>query len=168
MKKIILLLSGIVISNYMNSQAGITQKDKDFVKEAGEGGLMEVKLGELAQSKGTSSSVMNLGKSMVEDHTKANNELKQLASAKNIPFPTTLSEKGQKAYDRLSKKDGKAFDKAYTHCMVKDHKKDICAFKKEAKKGDDKELKTWASNIVPTLEHHKEMAKEACKSVRKS
>jgi putative membrane protein len=168
MKKTILIVAGIIIANCISAQNSVTQKDKDFVKEAGEGGLMEVKLGQLAQSKGTSSSVMNLGKSMVEDHTKANDELKQLASAKSISFPTTLSGKGQKTYDKLSKKEGKAFDKAYTHCMVKDHKKDICAFKKESKKGDDKELKTWASNLVPTLEHHKEMAKDACKSIRKS
>ena len=51
--------------------------------------------------------------------------------------------------------------------MVKDHKEDICAFKKEAKKGNETDIKTWASNTLPTLEHHKQMSIEACKDVHK-
>jgi len=165
MKKNILILAAVICSSAVNAQSN---RDKDFAKEAAEGGLLEVKLGELAKSRGTTAAVRDLGDQMVTDHSKANNELKTLVASKNIPVPTTLSEKAQKCYDKLAKKEGKAFDKAYTHSMVKDHKKDLCKFKKEAKKGDDAELKSWAANKVPTLEHHKEMSKDACKEVRKS
>ena len=158
----------IILLGAFNVQAQntVSERDKKFAVEAAEGGLMEVKLGELAQVNGLSEAVKNLGSQMAADHSKANNELRSLASTKNITLPTTLSEKGMRAYDKLSKKQGKDFDKAYTKCMVKDHKKDICEFKKEAKKGSDSDLKSWASNTVSTLEHHKEMSIEACKAVK--
>jgi putative membrane protein len=165
MKKIIVMASVLICAETIKAQSN---RDKDFAKEATEGGLLEVKLGELAKSRGTTQEVRDLGSQMVSDHSKANNELKTLVASKNISVPTSLNEKGQKCYDKLAKKEGKAFDKAYTHAMVKDHKKVICKFKKEAKKGDDAELKSWASNTVSTLEHHKEMSKDACKAVKKS
>lgn len=149
----------------LNAQT-FSEKDTKFVKAAADAGLMEVKLGELAQANGTSQEVKNLGSMMVTDHTKANNELKALAAKKNIALPEAMSAKAQKHYEMLAKKQGADFDKAYSKCMVKDHKKVICMFKKEAKKGDDAELKQWASNTVPTLEHHKQMSEETCKAVK--
>lgn len=164
MKKIVLTIAFILCICYVGAQS---EKDRKFAKEAAETGSMEIKLGELAQSKGTTAEVKTLGSHMVTDHTKSNNELKTIAASKNIPLPTALNDKGQRAYEKLSKKEGKKFDKAYTQCMVKHHKKSICKFKKQAKKGDDAELRSWASNTLPVLEHHKEMSKEACKSVKK-
>lgn len=137
------------------------EKDADFAVKAADGGMLEVQLGELAQSKGMSQAVKDLGKMMVEDHTKANEELKALAQTKNISLPTTLSEDCQKKYDDIASKNGKDFDKAFTDHMVKDHKKDVDAFKKEADKGEDPDLKSWAAGKVPTLEHHLDMAKSA-------
>ena len=165
MKKTTLALAIVIITGVVKAQS---ERDKKFAIEAAEAGLMEIKLGELAKSKGTTTAVKDLGGHMVTDHTKGSNELKTLAASKNIILPASLSEKGQKAYDKLAKKEGKDFDKAYTHCMVKDHKKVICKFKKEVKKGDDAELKSWASHTLPTLKHHEEMSKDACKQVKKS
>lgn len=164
-KKTTLVLAVLLITGAAKAQS---ERDKEFVKEATEIGLMEVKLGELAKSKGVSLAVKDLANNIVQDHTKSNEELKTLVTLKNISIPTSLSEKGQKAYDHLSKKEGKSFDKAYTHCMVKSHKKAICKFKKQAKKGDDAELRSWASNSVLKLEHHKEMSKDACKAAKRS
>lgn len=164
MKKIFLTIA-IFSTCYIQSQS---DRDRKFAREVAEDGLMEIKLGELAQSKGTTAEVKTLGSHMITDHTKANNELRSLAIKKNIPLPTALSDKGQKTYEKLSKKEGKKFDKCYTRMMVKDHKKEICKFKKQAKKGEDAELRSWASTTIPTLEHHKEMSKEACKSMKKS
>jgi putative membrane protein len=146
----------------------IPEKDVKFAKEAADGGMMEVRLGELAQTNGSSVEIKNLGNMMVSDHTKANNELKALAAQKNISLPTSLSEKAQKQYDKLAKKQGRDFDKAYSKCMVHDHKKDICEFKKESKKGGDADLKQWASTTLPTLEHHKQMSVETCKTIHKN
>jgi len=166
MKKIIVTFICFIGALAINAQT-VSDRDKKFVDCALHDGMMEVKLGELAQSNASSAEVKNLGKHMIDDHTKAGNELKAMAERKRLPVPSALTEKQQKAYDKLAQKKGTDFDKAYSHCMVKDHKKAICKFKKEAKKGDDSELKTWADKIVPTLEHHKHMSEQTCKDVRK-
>lgn len=137
------------------------ENDTEFAVSAADGGLLEVQLGELAQSNASSQQVKTFGKMMVAEHTKANAELKALAAQKNISLPTVLSDDSQKKYEDLAAKNGKEFDDEYTDFMVKDHKMDIDKFSKQADKGDDQELKSWASGKLSALEHHLEMAKEA-------
>ena len=165
MKKIILIATIIINAFFVNAQNSISESDKKFAVEAAEGSLMEVKLGELAQANAASPQVKELGSHMINDHTKANDELKSLANTKGIVLPATMSKKGQKMYDKLSKKQGAEFDKAYTKCMVKDHKKDIDEFKKEEKNVNDPELKAWVAKTIPTLEQYKQMSETACKAV---
>jgi putative membrane protein len=141
-------------------------KDSDFATEAANGGLLEVKLGELAKSKGQSQDIRNLGTHMVTDHSKANEELKTLAAGRRMTLPTSLDKACQKKYDELSKKSGADFDKAYAKMMVEDHEKDVAKFKKEAEKGDDPEFKAWAAKTLPTLEHHLAMSREAHQKIK--
>jgi putative membrane protein len=166
MKKIILTLCLATFGLAIIAQP-LSEKDKKFINEAAEGGLMEVKLGELAASKGNSEAVKTLGQHMVTDHTKANSELHALAARKNVTLPSSLSKKGQKEYDMLSKKEGAKFDKCYSKMMVKDHKKDVHEFKEATEEVSDAELKSWAANTLPTLQHHLDMSKETCDKVKK-
>jgi putative membrane protein len=124
-----------------------------------------VQLGKLALTNSSAPAVKKFANMMIEDHTKANAELKALAEKKNITVPAVLSNKNQDDYNDLSKKKGADFDKAYTSFMVKDHKDDIDEFKKEADKGTDADLKDWASGKVPVLQHHLEMAQMADSTV---
>jgi putative membrane protein len=139
--------------------------DTHFAKEAAQGGMAEVKLGQLAQHKGVSDSVKNFGERMVDDHSKAGDKLKDLASHENITLPTDISAKDQVIYDRLSKLNGAAFDRAYAKDMVKDHEADVAAFQKEANAGKLDSLKGFASDTLPTLQDHLKEAKEMMKSV---
>lgn len=164
MKTTILALGGLFFC--LLCQAQVSEKDRKFAMDAAQGGLYEVQLGQLAQTKGLSPQVKDLGKMMADDHSRANDELSAMAMRKGISLPTTLDEKHQKAYDKLAQEQGSSFDKKYSHCMVKDHKKDLCHFKKQAKKGTDTELKSYASAKVPVLEHHLHMAKQTCKSTK--
>lgn len=141
--------------------------DTKFAVKAANGGLMEVQLGKLAQTKGTSPKVIEFAKMMVEDHSKANKELMAIAGAKTITLPAILDNKTQKDYNDLAKLNKGEFDKAYTDYMVKDHKEDIDAFEKEAKDGKVAELKAFAAKTVPILKHHLEMAKQADDAVKK-
>jgi len=142
--------------------------DADFAVAAADGGMMEVQLGKLAQEKGMSKQIKDLGAMMVKDHSTANDELKTAAKAKNITLPETLSDKCQKKVQDLTAKAGADFDNAYADLMVSDHKEDIDAFKKEAEKGNDAQLSAWAKGKVPTLEHHLMTAEAAKKAVDKS
>lgn len=143
------------------------EEDTEFAVAAADGGMLEVQLGKLAQTNSTMANVKAFGQMMVDAHSKANEELKTLAAQKNITLPTTLSDKNQKRYNDLAAKTGKDFDDAYTEFMVKDHKDDIDKFKREADKGKDADLKSWAAGKVATLEHHLEMAKQAEAAVDK-
>ena len=93
---------------------------------------------------------------MVKDHSKANDELKALASQKNITLPDSLSEDKQKKYKDLAEKKGTDFDKAYVSLMVDDHKQDIKEFEEASKDAKDAEVKAWAAGKLPTLNHHLE------------
>jgi putative membrane protein len=136
------------------------EKDTEFAVAAADGGMLEVQLGELAQTNGASAGVKEFGKTMADEHGKANAELKALAASKNITLPGALSDKCQKKYNDLVEKKGADFDKDYIDLMVSDHKDDIDKFEKEADKGNDADVKTWASGKLPTLRHHLEMAQQ--------
>jgi len=135
------------------------EDDTEFAVTAADGGMVEVKLAELAQTNGSSKAVKDFAQNMIKDHSKANEELKALAKQKNITLPMSLSDDKQKDYDDMAKKKGKDFDKAYASYMVDDHQEDIKEFEKAAKDGKDPEVKSWAAGKVATLQHHLEMAK---------
>jgi putative membrane protein len=139
--------------------------DAHFAKEAAQGGMAEVKLGELAEEKGSNDSVKSFGKRMVDDHSKAGDKLKEVASRESITLPTDISAKDQATYDRLAKLNGVAFDRAYARDMVKDHEADVAAFQREASGGKDDSLKSFASETLPTLQDHLKQAKEMMKTV---
>lgn len=131
--------------------------DKKFVMDAASGGMAEVKLGQLAQDKGSSDFVKQFGQKMVQDHSKANDDLKAVAQKDNITIPSDLNAKDQATYDRLSKLSGAAFDSAYTKAMMMDHKKDIADFQKEANSGMNADVKDFAGKTLPTLKQHQQM-----------
>ncbi len=101
---------------------------------------------------------------MVDDHTKANDELKQAASKSGIPVPESLDSKHQSRIDKLSKLSGAEFDKAYIKDQLKDHQTDVQEFKEEAQNGTDPNIKAFASTALPVLQHHLEMVKDLNKS----
>lgn len=128
--------------------------DEKFMRDAAEGGVSEIDLGKLAQEKGQSPEVKEFGKRMVEDHSKANEELKQLATREHINLPTNVYRKDADLHRRLQKLSGPAFDKAYADAMVKDHEEDIATFKQEASSGQKSSLQQFAQQTLPTLEAH--------------
>jgi len=128
--------------------------DGKFLKEAAQGGMAEVALGQLAADKAGSDAVKNFGQQMVTDHGKANQELKDLAASEGVTLPTDMSAKEKALQKKLSGLSGAEFDKAYMKEMLKDHQKDISSFKKEAEQGKDTEVKNWAAKTLPTLQEH--------------
>lgn len=145
-------------SDRMKSGETMGTADQTFVTKAAQGGMAEVQLGQLAKDHASSQAVKDFGQHMIDDHSKANDELKSLASQKSVTLPTDLDAKDKAVYDRLSKLNGAAFDKAYMRDMVSDHKKDIAEFQKEANSGKDPDVKAWASKTLPTLQSHLQMA----------
>jgi putative membrane protein len=160
MKKLSALIILFLNFNIVDAQNTLNNKDEKFVKEAAQGSLLEVKLGHLAISNGSSQEVKDFGQNMITDHSNANKELGDLSARKSWKMPMELSAEGQKKYNELSKKKGKEFDQAYSDCMEKDHKKDLQEFKEEAANSTDSDLKSWSGKYVPILQHHLDMAME--------
>lgn len=138
--------------------ADISPNDRKFIEDAAMGGIAEVELGKVATARGSSERVRQFGQQMINDHRKANTQLKRIASAKAIELPTALDAKHRKDVDELRKKDAAAFDREYMQMMVKDHRKDLAEFRKQAKGAKDPDIKAFAATAWPTLRVHLELA----------
>ena len=153
-----------------NTPASMPAKvdDKKFAKDAALGGITEVELGKLATQKASSDAVKQFGQKLVDDHTKANSQLKEIAGKENIDIPDSLDAKHQSRIDKLSKLSGPAFDKAFIKDAVKDHEHDVSEFQSEAQAGSDPNIKQFASSTLPALQEHLTMAKNLNKTEKKN
>ncbi len=146
--------------NMNTDTASVGDDEKDFTKDAAQGGLFEVKAGAIAERNAASQEVKDFGKMMVEDHTQLNQQLQELAAKKNVPLPSDITNSQQDDTAKLSKEKGTEFDKDYISMMVKDHEKDIDAFKKAADKVKDQDYKNLITGAIPTLQKHLDAAKK--------
>jgi putative membrane protein len=142
--------------------AGVTTSDSAFMKKAARGGLAEVELGRLAAQKASNAEVKKFGQRMVDDHSKANDQLKQVASDRHVDLPQSIGSKDKATKENLEKLSGDEFDQTYISYMVKDHKQDVAEFERESKMAHDPALKSFVTETLPTLrEHLKEAEKLA-------
>jgi putative membrane protein len=131
-----------------------------FMTAAAQGGMAEVQLGRLAAERGSSDAVKQFGQHMVMDHTKANQELMQVAQRKNVSLPQEVNSDQKSEADKLSKLSGADFDKEYVDYMVKDHEKDAKEFQEQANNGTDADVKAFAAKTLPVIQSHLKMIKE--------
>ena len=150
------------------SNSKLSGADSDFVKEAAQGGMMEVQLGKLAQEKAADEKVKQFGKRMEQDHSKANDELKKIASGKGIELSTELDKKHKSKIDKLSKVSGADFDRQYMQDMISDHKDDVKKFQRQSDKGKDPDLQKFASQTLPTLKEHLQLAESTGQEIKTS
>jgi putative membrane protein len=134
------------------------EKDAQFLVDAAEIDLMEIKLGELAQNQAIKDSVKELGKLLLKDHEKSLKELQVMAGKKMVTIPSEITEKGRDSYNKLVDKKTGDFDESYCEEMVKGHKDAIEKFEKAATDIEDVEIKNWANKQLPTLRTHLDKA----------
>jgi putative membrane protein len=134
--------------------ATASMADQDFILAAAQGGMTEVKLGELASTNGMRADVKEFGQMMVKDHTAINDDLKTLAAQKGVTLPDGLDAKHQAMVHKLTVLTGSEFDDAYIAAMIKGHKKDAKAFKAEAGATQDADIKSFLDNSIPVVEAH--------------
>jgi len=122
----------------------IASGDRKFIEKAAGGGMFEVQAGQLAATRAQSPDVKSYAGMLVDQHTKANDELTQLANAKGVELPAAPPRDMRREIEKMGKKNGAEFDKEFIKTAVKDHKKDI----------KDPELKAWATKTLPVLKEH--------------
>jgi len=144
-----------------NTTTTSAANDAQFLMDAADINLQEIALGQLAKKNTKNPDVLALAKMMVEDHTKALDEVKALADKKSITLPSTPSETPSGLVD----KKGKDFDRAYCDEMVTGHQKAITKFETEISGGSDADAKAWANKMLPGLKTHLEHSQDYQKKV---
>jgi putative membrane protein len=141
-----LAISGAVV--------GAQSADQPFVTKLAGVGMAEVELGTLAKDKASSREVKAFAQRMIDEHTKAGNELKAVADRKHLTWPAALPADAIALKDRLSKLSGAAFDRAYIDAMVDGHRAALTDVRAEAQSGADPDVKAWASKASSTVQAH--------------
>jgi putative membrane protein len=150
-----LLAAGLLVAvPRANAATTVSTADKDFILAAAQGGMTEVKLGELASKNGKRDDVKAFGQMMVKDHTAINGDLKALAAQKGVALPDSLDAKHQKMVDKLAALTGSEFDDAYITGMIKDHKMDAKEFKAESAETKDADIKSFVDKSIPVVDEH--------------
>ena len=156
MNKPVLLIAGALLAASVSPLSARDSASEAFLKKAIEGNYAEIRMGELAQTGGQSDAVKAFGKMLATDHAAANQKALDAAKALGMTPPTAQNDRQASDLDTMSKMRGAKFDRVFANHMVSDHKKDIAAYKKEAKvkdAGGD-----YASGQLPTLQKHLDTA----------
>jgi putative membrane protein len=161
-------LAGLVLTAAVGPTQAVAQQsvaaDSVFILKATSLGLLQAKLGKLAEEKGSSASVRDFGKRMVADYTKANEELAAGAKQAAYPAPVLLREDRQ-VYDRLSGTGRNSFDQKYMAEMVSQYGDAVRLYQQEADAGRVVSLKQLATNLLPTMQQHMSLATQTAGAV---
>ncbi len=142
-------------------RSNVARGDVKSMKQAAESGLAEVQGSQLAVDKASSEQVKAFAQKMIDDHTKVNDELKQLAAKKGVELPTEPSSAHKARLKMLSGAEGAEFDRQYAENLgVKAHEDSLKLFQDAAKASQDAEVKAFFASHVPALAEHLKMAKE--------
>ena len=133
---------------------------KMFLKKAASNGMAEVSLANLALRMASNPDIQSFAKHMIEDHTAANDKVMELAKGDKVMLDKDLTAKQKATENRLSKLNDadRAFDRAYLKQAIKDHQETIKLFEKQAEHGTDADVKAFATETLPKLKMHLDMA----------
>lgn len=134
--------------------------DTMFMRHAAAANLAEIQVGRIALDKASSAQVKQLAQRIIDDHTKANDQLTSIAQRKQVTLPSAPMPMQKQEADHLKTLSGASFDRAYAQAMVKDHRKAIKMFGMESQNGTDADLKQFASATLPALKEHMQMAEQ--------
>jgi putative membrane protein len=148
------------------AKATLPDPDRTFAKKAAIAGMFEVEAAKVAKEKAASPDVKSFAEKMITDHTKANEELKDIAKQKNVDLPTEVDAEHQAKLDALAKLSGSGFDKLYAQQQAKGHDMVLAMMRSEAKNGRDPDLKAFAKKYDSVIAEHDRMAKKTSREVK--
>ena len=132
----------------------VSAADQSFVAMVSQGGMFEVKAGEVAADQGSTQDIKDQGSTEAHDHKLVGDKLKSIATATGIPTADSLNTQFQKELDDLKALSGTEFDAAYLRDMDDIHKQDGAAFAKEAKSGANPALRAFAAETHRIVLRH--------------
>ena len=111
-------------------------------------------------AKARNADVKKFAEMMVNDHSKANEQLKKAAKDAGVDVPDKMTEEDQKLVDRFKNYKGSNIDQDYMKQMVSDHEKDIAEFKRASKEARNPKIKDFAAKTLPILQAHLDAAQK--------
>lgn len=160
----VLMLIGMMSSATAQDNMGMAKMssmDQKFMMMAAKGGMAEIEMARLALQKSNNDAVKQYAQKMIDDHTMAGDELKQLASTKGVTLPMQPDAKQMAMMAKMQKLSGMEFDKMYVKEIgVKAHQDMEKLFMKQSMNGKDMDAKAWAAKILPTVRMHLQMARD--------
>jgi putative membrane protein len=141
--------------------------DKDFLVKAAVANNAEIEVSKLAESRANSTQVKEFAAMLKKEHKAAYDKLGDLFKNRKIGVAAGLEIETRDEIKRLSKLQGNEFDRAFLQHMIRDHKRAISLFENQAKNGQDRDIRTYAKELLPDLRNHLTMAEEVAKTVAK-
>ena len=135
-------------------QSAASAKTEKFVHTAAVANMVEIQSSQVALQKTTNEQVKDFADLMIKDHTRIGDELKSIAQKQNLQLPKGLDSESQSLLERLQSESGSRFDRTYARMMLKAHRQAVKLFQSYAQKGDDRQLRKWAQQTLPTLQEH--------------
>ena len=137
------------------TQAPITEPEA-FAEMAASSNMFEIKSSELALERAENEDVRAFAEKMVQDHTRAGEEMKAAAEAEGVTPPEAMVEKHQAQLDQLEAVEGDTFEQAYLAAQATAHDEAVSLFDTYATQGKEGALRDFAAKTLPTLQEHKE------------
>ncbi len=141
-----------------SAKQGLSPLDKTFMKDTAQSNIGEMKYAPVVEKMAQRPESKQFAQKMVQDHTKAEQELKTLAASKAYSLPSDTDTSEKQVISRLSRESTGSFDAAYKHEMIRDHTGDIAKTRREISLGRDKDVKAYAQKLLPVLQDHLKMA----------
>lgn len=138
-----------------------------FAAIAGGNGMYEVQVSRLAMNRANNGPVQDYARTLVDHHTRANNELIALLRAKGIKPPDMIPRDKRVKLDRLSSVPARQFDRMYIQTVgIEDHEADIVVFERASREVADPELRAFAQKTLPVLRSHLDAARSLAATTR--
>ena len=150
-KVAVLMLASAIAAQAADS---FSDADKAFVAKVSQGGMYEVELGKLAETKGVTQDIKDQGSTEAHDHALVGDKLKSIIEANGIEFPKQLDPEFQGRLDKINALPANEFDAAYVEDMKKIHAADGAAFAKQAASGTNPDLKEFAKETYRIVQRH--------------
>ncbi len=137
------------------SSAPLARADQKIVTDFAQANMSEIEAARMAQSKSQNEQVKNYAQQMIDDHSKALEDVRQLAEAKGVPLPTELDRTHRAKANKLAALSGDAFDRAYmAQAGVADHKKVHSMLRQNQTRARDPDLKALLARTLPVVDQH--------------
>jgi len=135
-------------------EANAGNKDQKCAAKLADVNNFEIQAGQLAQEKAQSDEIKQFAKMMVDDHTKAQQQLQQIAQQKGWQFSQQLMPVHRAMLDELNKLDGQEFERAYLYGQVAGHTKVALGLRDGKTEFQDPNLRQYAATIFPKVQQH--------------